>query len=209
MKAAMKDKALALKAEKLPEVPAETERVAKAVFPKGTVGMTSRDPSGVVSGDAPFPALFAERGRPAESAWRLVLVSLLQFMETLSDRPAAAAVRARIDWQYRLSLALEDTGFDYSVLSEFRGGLVEGGAEPVVLDSLVSQLKDRGLVKDRGPQRPASTPVLGAMRAMNRVEGVGETLRPALNTLARVAPDWLQAHGQREWIERDGPRVEA
>jgi transposase len=43
---------------------------------------------------------------------------------------------------------------------------------------------------------------------MNRVECVGETLRHALNTLALVAPDWLQAHGQREWIERYGPRVE-
>jgi transposase len=154
MKPEMKDKAMSLKAEKLPEVPAETERVAKAVFPKGNVCMTMRDQIGVVYRDEDFQALFAERGRPAESAWRLALVSILQFMENLSDRQAAEAVRARIDWKYLLSLELEDTGFDYSILSEFRGRLVEGGAEQVLLDSLLSQLKERGLVKERGSGAP-------------------------------------------------------
>jgi transposase len=199
---------MSLKAHSLPEVPAETKRIAKAVFPKGNVCLTIRDRLGIVYRDEQFQGLFSEEGRPAESAWRLVIISILQFMEDLSDRQAAEAVRARIDWKYLLSLDLEDTGFHYSVLSEFRGRLVEGGVEQVLLDSLLSHLKARGLVKERGSQRTDSTHVLGAIRAMNRVECVGETFRYTLNTLAEVAPDWLRAHGQADWIERYGDRLD-
>lgn len=37
---------------------------------------------------------------------------------------------------------------------------------------------------------------------------MGETLRAALNTLAIVAPEWLQSHSQPEWIERYSDRIE-
>ena len=33
-------------------------------------------------------------------AFRLALISLMQFLEGLSDRQAADAVRGRIDWKY-------------------------------------------------------------------------------------------------------------
>jgi transposase len=51
---------------------------------------------------------------------RLALVTVFQFLEHLSDRQAADAVRARIDWKYALSLELTDPGFHFSVLAEFR-----------------------------------------------------------------------------------------
>jgi transposase len=44
------------------------------------------------------------------------LVTVLQFLEDLSDRPAAEAVRARIDWKYALGLELTDPGFPFSPL---------------------------------------------------------------------------------------------
>lgn len=45
---------------------------------------------------------------------------LRHIAENLTDRQAADAVRARIDWKYALALEIQDAGFDYSVLSEFR-----------------------------------------------------------------------------------------
>jgi transposase len=47
------------------------------------------------------------------------MVSVLQYAENLTDRQAAEAVRCRLDWKYCLGLELDDSGFDYSVLSEF------------------------------------------------------------------------------------------
>jgi transposase len=39
----------------------------------------------------------------------------MQFIEDLSDRQAAEAVRSRIDWKYVLGLELTNPGFDFSV----------------------------------------------------------------------------------------------
>ena len=85
-------------------------------------------------------------------------------------------------------MELTDPGFDFSILSDFRARLVAGGAEHLLLDALLDRCKAVGLLKPRGKQRTDSTHVLAAVRALNRVECVGETLRRALNALAAVAP---------------------
>ena len=190
------------------EAPEETRRVARAAFPKGTLCLRLADALGPVYQDGQFAALFPRRGKPAEAPGRLALAVVLQFVENLSDREAADAVRGRIDWKYALGLALGDPGFDHTVLSEFRTRLVEGGAEVLLLDALLERLKAEGLVKVRGRQRTDSTHVLAAVRVLNRLERVGETLRAALNELAAVAPEWLRKTAAPAWYERYGRRVE-
>src|SRR4029450_2402933 len=108
-------------------IPAGTVQVARAAFPKGCLAIRIRDALGELFEDAQFAGLFATRGRPAVSPARLALVLVLQFAEGLSDRQAADAVRARIDWKYALGLELTDTGFDASVLSEVRARLLPEG----------------------------------------------------------------------------------
>ena len=133
---------------------------------------------------------------------------MLQFVEGLSDRQAADAVRGRIDWKYALGLELTDPGFDHTVLSEFRLRLVDGDAALVLLDTLLARVRELKLLKRRGRQRTDSTHVLAAVRTLNRLERVGETLRAALNELASTAPDWLRALAPAAWYERYGERVE-
>ncbi len=62
----------------------------------------------------------------------------MQFGEGLSDSQAAEAVRSRIDWKYVLGLDLTDSGFDSSVLSEFRNRLCEQELANRLLDLMVS-----------------------------------------------------------------------
>ena len=189
-------------------VPDETARVARAAFPKGNVYMQMRDVLGVLYDDATFRPLFAARGRPAESPWRLALVTVMQFAEGLSDRQAAEAVRARIDWKYALGLELTDAGFDFSVLSEFRARLIDGSAARHLLDALLAACKARGYLRARGRQRTDSAHVLGALRVLSRLEPVAETLRAALNAVAVEAPDWLRGVASPEWYERYSRRIE-
>jgi transposase len=190
-------------------VPEQTARVAQAAFPKGNPYMLLRDELGVLYEDSAFSTLFeSRRGRPAESPGCLALVTALQFAENLSDRQAADAVRGRIDWKYLLGLELTDAGFDHSLLHEFRMRLLESDAQRQLLDSLLGQLKARKLLKAGGQQRTDSTHVLAAIRDLNRLENVGETLRHALESLATVVPDWLSAHVPAEWFERYGKRFE-
>jgi transposase len=189
-------------------VPEETERVARAAFPKGTLCLRIGDQLGPLYRDAQFADLFPSRGQPATSPARLALASVLQYVEGLSDRQAADAVRARIDWKYALGLELTDPGFDHTVLSEFRSRLVNGQAELQLLDTLLERCRELGLIRERGRQRTDSTHVLAAVRVLNRLERVGETLRAALNELAVIAPEWLQALAPPEWYERYAKRVE-
>src|SRR5438094_725740 len=165
-----REESMSLRAEPVGPVPDETARVARAAFPKGNVYMQMRDVLGVIYDDTSFRSLFAVRGRPAESPWRLALVTVMQFVEGLSDRQAAEAVRARIDWKYALGLELTDAGFDFSVLSEFRTRLLGGSAEQHLLDALLTTCTARGYLRMRGRQRTDSTHVLGVLRVVNRLE---------------------------------------
>src|SRR5205823_4874598 len=187
-------------------VPDETARVAHAAFPKGHPYLTVRDVLGTIFQDDDFAALFPAWGPPGLPPWRLALVTIMQFRENLADRQAAEAVRSRIDWKYLLSLELTDPGFDFSVISEFRDRLVEGAAELLLFETLLTRLREEGLVKVRGKQRTDATHVVAAARLLNRLELVGETMRHALDALAVAAPDWLGPHVTAEWVQRYGRR---
>jgi transposase len=198
-----------LRPEPKNSVPEETQRVARAAFPKGNGYMTMRDELGSIYEDAEFAELFPAKGQPAESPGCLAVATILQFAEGLSDRQAADAVRSRIDWKYLLGLELGDAGFDYSVLSEFRKRLLAGKKEQALLDVLLAKFQARGLLKKGGRQRTDSTHVEAAIRRLNRLERVGESLRQALNSLAVVAPTWLKAQIPVAWYQRYATRFEA
>ncbi|MFF7315130.1 IS1182 family transposase, partial [Streptomyces sp. NPDC008137] len=188
--------------------PAETVRVARAAFPKGSLAIRVRDELGPMFTDEEFVDLFPIRGRPAWSPGRLALVLVLQFVEGLTDRQAAEAVRARIDFKYALGLALDDPGFDFSVLSEFRDRLVGADAGLRVLDGILVAAREKGLLKTAGRARTDATHVLSAARELSWLEMVAETLRSALNAIAQAAPDWLTRVAEPDWFRHYATRAE-
>jgi transposase len=192
----------------VPAVPAQTELVARAAFPRGNVYLLLRDRLGPLFDNAAFCDLYPAFGQPAYAPWRLALVTLMQFRENLSDRQATEAVRARIDWKYLLALELADPGFDHSVLCEFRTRLLEHEAGERLLTRVLDAAHEAGLLKARGRQRTDSTHVLAAVRDLNRVELLAETLRAALNAISAVAAHWLQHLAGPEWHKRYDRRVE-
>lgn len=145
-------------------IPEDTAQVARAAFPKGNVYMTMREELGPLFQDTDFASLFALRGQAGESPALLALVTVLQFVEGLTDRQAAEAVRSRIDWKYLLGLPLTDAGFHYSILSPFRDRLLEGGQEALLFDQVLEQIRERGLLQDKRLQRTDSTHILAAVR---------------------------------------------
>jgi transposase len=197
-----------LKPENILKIPEETKAVAKKSFPKGNTYLKLRDELGPIFDDEVFTDLYPNLGQPAESPARLALVTIMQYMENLPDRQAAEAVRSRIDWKYMLGLELSDPGFDYSVLSEFRLRLVEGGKEKLLLERLLERCDELGLLKGKPQQRTDSTHVAAAVRALTLLELVGETMRITLNELAGLAPEWLKRMMKPEWVKRYGRRFD-
>ena len=190
-----------------PEVPVLTAQIARAAFPGGSLAMRIRDELGAWCEDEAFSAVYGTRGAPGLSPAQLAVVTALQFAENLTDRQAADAVRGRIDWKYCLGLELTDPGFDFSVLSEFRGPVAAGGQEKLLLALLLRRLGEAGLVGPGMRQRTDSTHVLARIRELNRLELAGEAVRAALEALAAAAPGWLASVTDPSWQRVYGQRI--
>ena len=159
--------------------------------------------------DEDFADLYPAEGQPALSPVDLGFVTAFQFMENLSDRSAANAVRLRLDWKYALHLPVDYPGFNFSVLSEYRARLVRHHAEARIFEKLLEDLEGLGLLKRRGRQRTDSLAVLTRVRKLNRLELVVETLRLAVRALLDADPEWTRATVPPTWEERYGNRCVA
>jgi transposase len=194
-----------------PEPAADVAEAVRAMFAgrRAPLAVVVRDELGELFADAEFAEAFAVRGQPGWSPGRLAMITVLQAVENLTDIQAAEAVRLRLDWKYLLGLSMADRGLDDSVLSEFRFRIVANSMEAKVLDLLVVRLVELGLLKSRGKQRTDSTHVLAAVRQLNQVELVGESVRACVEALVVADPDWVQAHLDAGWQYRYGVRVDS
>ena len=103
---------------------------------------------------------------------------------------------------------MTDPGFDFSVLSQFRTRLVTHDLQNVAFEMLLDRLVELGLVAVRGRQRTDATHVVAAVRDLNRLEMVGETLRAALEALAAAVPQWLTGQIDAATVKRYGARID-
>ena len=190
-------------------IPAETVAVVRAACPKGTRVTRMRDVLGPVFEDGRFAEWFAAEGRGAVAPGLVALVCVLQSMESLTDREAADAVRTRMDWKYALGLELADPGFNFSVLSEFRDRLGVDERAMGLLETMLARAGEAGLLRARGRVRTDSTHVLARIRTLNRLEKVGESLRLALEEIARMAPGWLMSRIPAPFEARYTRRIES
>jgi transposase len=160
---------MSLRPESLPPIPDATAAAVRAAFPKGNLYVDLRTEFGTLYDAQLFTGLYSSQGRPVEVApWRLALVVVMQYMEGLTDRQAAAAVRRCLDWKYALSLDWHDPGFDCTLLHDFRERLLAHNATQRLLDTFLATCKARGT------QRTDSTHVLAAIRNLHRLECVLE-----------------------------------
>ena len=164
-------------------IPAETKRVARAAFPKGSLIMRICDEMGMLMTDRELAHLFPAVGQLALSPSRLLLVTIFQFIEGLTDRQAAEAVRRCIDWEYALALELTDPGFHFSVLQEFRDRLRKADQGQALLDTFLATCRAQGLITARGQQRTDATHVVASIQTLNRLECLGETVAHTLHCL--------------------------
>ena len=197
------------RSQSIPPVPEATAAAVKAAFPKGNVYVDLHEEFGAMYRDDLFADFYCERGHPVEIApWRLAMATVMQYMEGLTDRQTADAVRRCMDWKYALSLELTDPGFDFTLLHDFRQRLLSHDGAQLMLDTLLDTCKERGWIKTRGKQRTDSTYVVAAIRRLYYLECVQQAMHHALNELSEVAPQWVQAWAPLAWYERYGPRAD-
>jgi transposase len=189
-------------------IPENTARAARSASRQDNPYVLMRERFGTIFCDLDFAALYPPQGQPGYAPWRLALVTLVQYIEHLSDEAVADQVALRLDLKYLLGLELGAPRFDPSILSEFRTRLVKQEATTLLFDRLLARLHHEGLALPGGKARTDSTTVVAAVRQLNLLALVRETLRSALTTLAVVDPAWLRAQGDPAWVQRYARRSE-
>ena len=108
--------------------------------------------------DEMFEDLFPSgRGRPSVPADVVASVMVLQALEGLSDRDAARALKDRISWKVACGLALDDEGFDYSVLAYWRARLKNSERPERIFEAVRAVVDATGVLKGKARRALDST----------------------------------------------------
>jgi len=138
-------------------------------------------------------SMYAPGGRSSINPILLSFVTIFQYLEDIPDRVAALWVKTRLDWKYALHLPLDDGGFHYADLCNFRKRLLLHGKESLIFEELLRKIEALGFLKKRGYQRTDSTHVLAVVRQLSRLENLSEGLRMALKAVEQADAAFYQA----------------
>ncbi len=169
--------------------------LCRQLVPKGSVEAFLTDHRKELFPDEMFSDLFASRrGRPSIPADVVASVMVLQALEGLSDREAAAALRDRISWKVACGLALDDEGFDYSVLTYWRTRLRTSERPERIFDAVRDVVAATGVLKGRTRRALDSTLLDDAVATQDTVTQLIAAIRRVRRTVPGAAEVALVAH---------------
>ena len=157
-----------------------------------------------------------DNGRPCIEPVLLLALSVLQFWERVPDTQAVALLNWQVGWAFAVGWEIGQPLFHPSGLSRFRQLLLEHKQAALVFEQLVQGLVQGGLIKGQAARRVDSTFVLGLVSHMGRLECVRETLRLALEQLAKQVaavdrpalwPVWWERYVENQLDYRAQPAV--
>ena len=128
--------------------------------------------------DQLFEDLFpSNRGRPSVPADVVASVMVLQALEGLSDRDAGRALRDRISWKVACGLALDDEGFDPTVLTYWRGRLRRSARPERVFEAVREVISATGVLRGKARRALDSTLLDDAVATQDTVTQLISAIR--------------------------------
>jgi len=169
--------------------------LCRQLVPDGGVEAFLADHRRELFGDELFADLFPSgRGRPSIPADVIATVMVLQALEGLSDRDAARALRDRISWKVAAGLALDDEGFDYSVLTYWRARLRASGRPERIFDAVRSVVAQTGVLKGKSRRALDSTLLDDAVATQDTVTQLISAIRRVRRVIPAAAAVPVVAH---------------
>jgi len=136
-------------------------------------------------------------GRPAEDPEFLLRLCLLQYLYGDSDRQVVENARLNLAYKYFLGLAVDAEVPDYTTVSYFRAQRLGEEKFRAVLEQIVRQCIDKGLVKGKR-QIIDSTPVIANI-SLSSLSGLVRKCREnALKTIAKQDTKIAEKLGAKE-----------
>ena len=160
--------------------------LCRALVPERSVEAFLADHRRELFPDEMFADLFPSgRGRPSIPADVVATVMVLQALEGLSDREAVRGLRDRISWKVAAGLALDDPGFDYSVLTYWRTRLRESARPERIFDVVRAVVTETGVLGGKTRRALDSTLLDDAVATQDTVT----QLISAIRRVRRVVPE--------------------
>ena len=149
--------------------------------------------------DELFGDLFPSgRGRPSVPADVIASVMVLQALEGLSDRDAAAQLRTNIAWKVACGLAIDDPGFHATVLTLWRNRLRTSARPQRIFDAVRAVVVETGVLAKRQRRALDSTVLDDAVTRQDTLMQLTAQIRvvrrliPAARALQLTAHDYEQ-----------------
>src|SRR5579859_5728656 len=159
--------------------------LCRQLVPGGSVEAFLSDHRRELFPDELFEDLFVSaRGRPSIPGDVIAAVMVLQALEGLSDRDAARALRDRISWKVACGLALDDEGFDYSVLTYWRTRLRTSERPERIFDAVRSVIDATGVLKGKARRALDSTLLDDAVATQDTVTQLISAIRRVRRVVA-------------------------
>jgi len=169
--------------------------LCRQLIPEGSVEAFLADHRHDLFPDEMFEDLFPSgRGRPSIPADVVASVMVLQALEGLSDRDAARALRDRISWKVACGLALDDEGFDFSVLTYWRNRLRKSAHPERIFDAVRSVIDATGVLKGKTRRALDSTLLDDAVATQDTVTQLIAAIRRVRRLVPGASEVVLSAH---------------
>ncbi|MST34628.1 IS1182 family transposase [Acidimicrobiaceae bacterium USS-CC1] len=169
--------------------------LCRQLLPAGSVEAFLADHRQRLFPDELFADLFPSgRGRPSIPADVVATVMVLQALEGLSDRDAARALTDRISWKVAAGLALDDAGFDYSVLTYWRSRLRRSGRPERIFEVVREVVSATGVLAGRTRRALDSTLLDDAVATQDTVTQLISVIRRARREIPAAAAVPVTAH---------------
>src|SRR5665213_498251 len=157
----------------------------RQLVPEGSVQAFLCDHRSELFPDEDFADLFPSgRGRPSHPAELVCSVMVVQALEGLSDRDAVRELRNRIDWKVACGLALDHPGFDFTVLTFWRGKLRASEHPERIFDAVRRVVEETGVLANKTRRALDSTILDDAVATQDTVT----QLIFAIRRVRRVVP---------------------
>lgn len=182
----------------LPPIPEDTFLAASALYGKGNIYLQLGDALELLIGE-----LLPEESSATYRAHILpALLTIIQYVEGLTNEQVLEAVRTRLDLRYALHLPLNSPAMALDSLCEFHQTLYTNPTQQQRLQSLLNRLVDFGLVKPVAHKLPNARQVLARVCIISQLSEVTRAMYEALEALAVADPEWLRQIMRPTWYDR-------
>ena len=169
--------------------------LCRQLVPEGSVEAFLADHRHELFPDEMFEDLFvSKRGRHSIPADTVASVMVLQALEGLSDRDAARALTDRISWKVACGLALDDAGFDFTVLTYWRTRLRGSERPERIFEAVRSVIDATGVLRGRTRRALDSTLLDDAVATQDTVTQLIGAIRRVRRVVASASDVALVAH---------------